>query len=117
MKIIFKSMLASALFVLCSGVLAQEAAIRKNLVERLPQLKAIDEISKTPIPGVYELRVNGADIYYTDSQGNYLIEGSIIDLRAKRNLTEERVAKLTAVKFDELPLKDAFTIVRGNGKR
>ena len=117
MKSIFNSLLASALVVLCSGALAQEAAIRKSLAERLPQLKGIDEVSKTPIPGVYELRVNGADIYYTDAQGNYLIEGNIIDLRAKRNLTEERVAKLTSVKFEDLPFKDAFTIVRGNGKR
>ena len=117
MKITFKFLLASTLVVLCSGVLAQEAAIRKSLAERLPQLKSIDEISKTPIPGLFELRVNGADIYYTDAQGNYLIEGNIIDLRAKRNLTEERVTKLTAVKFEELPFKDAFTIVRGNGKR
>ena len=38
MKITFKSLLASTLVVLCSGVLAQEAAIRKNLAERLPQL-------------------------------------------------------------------------------
>jgi thiol:disulfide interchange protein DsbC len=117
MKSIFNSLLASALVVLCSGALAQEAAIRKSLAERLPQLKSIDEVSKTPIPGVFELRVNGADIYYTDAQGNYLIEGNIIDLRAKRNLTEERITKLTAVKFEDLPLKDAFTIVRGNGKR
>ena len=118
MKNIFKSLLVSTLVVVCSSsVLAQEAAIRKALTERLPQLKAIDEVSKTPIPGVYELRVNEADIYYTDAQGNYLIEGNIIDLRSKRNLTEERIAKLTAVKFDDLPLKDAFTIVRGNGKR
>jgi thiol:disulfide interchange protein DsbC len=117
MKNIFKSLLASTLVIWCCGAQAQEAAIRKNLTERLPQLKAIDEVSKTPIPGLYELRVNGADIYYTDAQGNYLIEGNIIDLRAKRNLTEERVTKLTAVKFEELPFKDAFTIVRGNGKR
>jgi len=117
MNNIFKSLLTSALVILCSGVLAQEAAIRKNLTERLPQLKGIDEVSKTPIPGVYELRVNGTDIYYTDVQGNYLIEGNIIDLRSKRNLTEERVTKLTAVKFEDLPFKDAFTIVRGNGKR
>ena len=38
-------------------------------------------------------------------------------MRGKRNLTEERINKLTAVKFDDLPFKDAFTIVRGNGKR
>lgn len=96
---------------------AQEAAIRKNLAERLPQLPKIDEVSKTPLPGIYEIRVNENDIYYTDAQGNYLIQGSIIDVRQRRNLTEDRVEKLTAVSFDSLPLKDAFTVVRGNGQR
>jgi len=117
MKHPFKSLLACAAVLLCTSAMAQEAQIRKNISERLPQLKAVDEVSKTAIPGLYELRVNGSEIYYTDAQGNYLIEGNMIDLRAKRNLTEERVAKLTAVKFDDLPFKDAFTIVRGNGKR
>jgi thiol:disulfide interchange protein DsbC len=94
-----------------------EATIRKNLAAFSPQLKVIDEVSKTAVPGLYEVRVNKSDIFYTDAQGNYLLEGSLIDLKNKRNLTEERVTKLTAVKFDSLPLKDAFTIVRGNGKR
>ena len=31
--------------------LAQEAVIRKNIAERLPDFPKIDEISKTPIPG------------------------------------------------------------------
>jgi len=96
---------------------AQEAAIRKNLTERIPQLQAIDEVSKTPIEGVFEIRVNGTDIFYTDAQGNYLIQGNLIDTKQRRNLTEERVDKLTAIKFESLPFKDAFTIVRGNGKR
>nr|WP_319565237.1 DsbC family protein [uncultured Rhodoferax sp.] len=96
---------------------SQEAAIRKNLTERIPQLQKIDEVSKTPIDGLYEIRVNGVDIYYTDAQANYLIQGNLIDTKQKRNLTEERVDKLTAINFDTLPFKDAFTIVRGNGKR
>lgn len=97
--------------------LAQEAAIRKNLADRIPQLQKIDEVSKSPMPGLYEIRVNGTDIFYTDAEGNYLIQGSLIDTRARRNLTEERVEKLSAMDFDALPIKDAFTIVRGNGKR
>ncbi len=97
--------------------LAQEAVIRKNLGERIPQLQKIDEVSKSPMPGLYEIRINGTDIFYTDAEGNYLIQGSLIDTRARRNLTEERVEKLSAIAFDDLPLKDAFTIVRGNGKR
>ena len=99
------------------GAGAQEAVIRKNLAERVPQLKAIDEVTKSVIPGLYEIRVNGTEIYYSDAQANYLVQGNIIDVRNRRNLTEERVDKLTAIKFDALPLKDAFTIVRGNGKR
>ena len=63
------------------------------------------------------MRVDGVDIYYTDAQANYLIEGNLIDTRSKRNLTEERVDKLTAIKFEALPLKDAFVVVRGKGER
>lgn len=99
------------------GAQAQEATIRKNLSERVPQLQQIDEITKSAMPGLYEVRYNGTDILYTDAEGNYLIQGSLIDTKQRRNLTEERIDKLTAVAFDSLPLKDAFTIVRGNGKR
>ena len=96
---------------------SQEAAIRKNLSERLPTLPKIEEVSKTPMNGLFEVRVNGNDLFYTDADGSFLIQGSLIDTKAKKNLTEERTEKLNAVAFDALPLKDAFTIVRGNGKR
>jgi|APLak6261659120_1056016.scaffolds.fasta_scaffold02755_2 thiol:disulfide interchange protein DsbC len=97
--------------------LSQEATIRKNLAERIPQLQKIDEVAKSPVPGLWEIRVNGTEILYTDAEGNFLIQGSVIDTRQRRNLTEERVDKLTAINVDDLSLKDAFTIVRGNGKR
>ena len=109
--------LAGLLACTLGSALAQEAVIRKNLAERLPALSKIDEVSKTPMNGLYELRVNDSDIFYTDAEGNFLIQGNLIDTRAKRNLTEERVEKLSAIEFDSLPLKDAFTQVRGNGKR
>jgi len=96
---------------------AGEAEIRKNLPSRIPQFPAIDEVSKSPVPGVYEVRVNGSQIFYTDEQGNYLFQGNLIDVKARKNLTEERVEKLSAVAFDQLPLKDSIKIVRGNGKR
>lgn len=95
----------------------QDAAVRKTLAERLPNLPKIDEITRSAMPGLLEVRINGFDIVYTDLEGNFLIQGNLIDTKARRNLTEERVEKLTAVDFDALPFKDAFTIVRGNGKR
>ena len=114
---LFKTALLVGTLVLASGASAQEATLRKNLAERLPQLQKIEEVSRTPIPGLFEVRVNGTDIFYTDAEANYLIQGSLIDTKQRRNLTEERVEKLTAVSFDALPFKDSFTIVRGNGKR
>jgi thiol:disulfide interchange protein DsbC len=116
MKRLTTTLLACALLA-TTAVMAQEATIRKNLTERLPQLDKIDEVSKTPMDGLYEVRINGTDIIYTDAQGNFLLQGNLIDTRQRRNLTEERVDKLTAIAFDSLPVKDAFTIVRGNGKR
>lgn len=110
-------LIAAGVALLSLSVGAQEAAIRKNLTERLPNLPKIDEVRATPMKGLYEVRVNHSEIFYTDAQGNYLIDGSLIDTRARSNLTEERQNKLTAISFKDLPIKDAFTLVRGNGKR
>lgn len=109
--------LIAGTLLLATTAWSQEATIRKNLAERIPQLQQIDEVIKSPMPGLYEIRVNGNEIYYTDADGNYLVQGNLIDTRQKRNLTEERVEKLSAIDFGALPLKDAFTMVRGNGKR
>lgn len=94
---------------------AGEAEIRKSLAS-IPQLGQIDDVRKSPMPGLYEVRA-GFDVYYTDESGKYLMQGALIDVPNRRNLTEERVAELSKVKFDQLPLNDAFKIVRGNGTR
>ncbi len=114
---LLKSIITLTFALLTFNAVAQEAVIRKNLAERLPSLPKIDEVSKTPMNGLFEIRVNDSDIFYTDADGSFLIQGVLIDAKSKRNLTEERTEKLNAVAFDSLPLKDAFTVVRGNGKR
>ncbi len=115
--ILFKSLLVAGLAVLAGLAQADEASIRKNLAERIPQLKQIDEVNKTAVPGLFEIRVNGSEIFYVDADANHLIQGNLIDTKQRRNLTEERIEKLSMVAFDSLPAKDGFTIVRGNGKR
>ena len=95
----------------------EEALIRKNLKERMPQIQPIDEVRRTAMPGLFELRVDGNEIYYTDATGNFLLQGQLIDTRTQRNLTDERLQKITSIDFKTLPLKDAITVVRGNGER
>jgi len=85
---------------------AQEAAIRKNLAERLQGMPPIDEIRRTPVAGIFEVRM-GQDIVYTDADGSHLLQGQLIDTKNRRNLTEERLDKLSAISFESLPLKDA----------
>ena len=95
---------------------AVESALRKNLPERMPNFPRIDEINRTPMAGIYEVRI-GTELFYTDAEGNYILSGEMMDTRNRVNLTEQRMDKLLAIDFSQLPVKDAFTIVRGNGKR
>lgn len=116
MKSLSLTALALAGLMATGLALAQEAVIRKNLAERLPNFPKIDEVVKTPIPGVYEIRL-GTEILYTDEQGSYIFQGSLIDTRTRANLTEERIEKLTAIDFAKLPIKDAVVIKQGTGAR
>ncbi|MEP7301028.1 MAG: DsbC family protein [Caldimonas sp.] len=101
---------------LAPAVFADEAAIRKNIAERLPDIPKIDEITKTALPGIYEIRF-GSDILYTDENGSYLIQGQLIETRTRVNLTEERIARLTAIDFKTLQFKDALVWKQGTGER
>ena len=112
----FLSLACAILLLGAQTASAQEAQIRKALAERIPQLAQIDEVTATPMQGLYEVRI-GTDLYYTDAGGNYLIQGELIDTKARRNLTEDRVNKLTAIDFKSLPFDDAFKVVHGKGER
>ena len=70
-RLALSALLAAAV----SGAVAQEAQIRKNLAERLPNLPKIDEVSRTPVPGLWEVRI-GTDVMYTDDKGDHLIQGA-----------------------------------------
>ena len=110
--------LAAVLLAAClvPAAFADEAAIRKNIAERLPDIPKIDEVTKTAIPGIWEIRI-GTDILYTDENGAYLIQGEVIDTKTRVNITEQRIAKLTAIDFKALPLKDAIVWKQGTGER
>jgi len=112
----FRSLLLPPLIALALPVWADEAVIRKNLAQRLPEFPKIDEVTRTPVPGIWEVRV-GSEVLYSDADGSHIFEGELIDTKNKANLTRERIAKLTAIKFDELPIKDAMVIKQGNGSR
>jgi thiol:disulfide interchange protein DsbC len=95
---------------------AGESDIRKNLAERMPKFPKIDEVTKTAIPGVWEIRI-GMEVLYTDENGDHIIQGSLFDTKEKVNVTEKRVARITAIDFKSLPIKDAMVAKQGDGSR
>ena len=102
-----------------AGAVADEAKIRR-VVEAALGGARVDGIQPAPLPGFFEVRFTtreGPQIVYTDADASYILEGSLYDTRAKRNLTEERLRKLSAISFDALPLDLAVKVQRGNGRR
>jgi thiol:disulfide interchange protein DsbC len=98
---------------------AGEAEIRQVLKQKYPNVR-VDGVQPAPLAGIYEVRLQtqeGPQIIYTDAQANFIVDGSIIDARSGRNLTEERLRKITAIEFSALPLDLALKVQRGNGRR
>jgi thiol:disulfide interchange protein DsbC len=92
------------------------ATIRSNLAKRLPNLPPIDEVTRSPVRGLWELRL-GSQVVYSDENGSFVIEGEILDTSTHVNLTRQRIEKLTAFDFAKLPLQDAVVWKRGTGAR
>jgi thiol:disulfide interchange protein DsbC len=114
-----KKSLLLVLWMLALPALAGEAEIRQVMKAKFPNIR-VDGVQPAALAGLYEVRfssVEGPQILYTDAQANFIVDGNLIDARSGRNLTEERLQKLTAIEFSALPLDLAVKIQRGNGKR
>ena len=108
---------AASMLLAAAPATANEAAIRKALGERYPQLK-IDEVRRSPVAGIWEVRYDGVDILYSDATGDHIfVSGALVETRTRTDLTEQRIEKLLAVSWDRLPLKDGITIRQGTGAR
>jgi thiol:disulfide interchange protein DsbC len=110
----------AAATILSFAALAGEAEIRQVFKNKFPNMR-LEGVQPAPMPGLFEVRIQGQEgpqIVYTDALANFFfVEGSIIDAKSGRNLTEERMRKLTAIEFKSLPLDLAVKIQRGGGKR
>lgn len=95
---------------------ANEADIRKNVAAFLGAPESVVEsVVRIPQGGLYEITLINGELFYTDQTVSFFILGSIVDAKTRRNLTGERLDKLTRIDFKSLPLDQA--IKRANGKR
>jgi len=94
--------------------LADEASVKKAVEAKIGG--PVTSVTKTTYLGLYEVYADG-QVLYTDEKVSALLIGSLIDGKTMKNVTTERMQKLTAIKFSDLPLAQAVKQVRGDGKR
>lgn len=93
---------------------ADEVDIRKAVESRLGA--KVESVSKSGYLGLYEVFADG-NIVYTDEKATAFVFGPLVDGKSMKNVTEERMRKLSAIKFGELPFDRAIKQVRGDGRR
>jgi thiol:disulfide interchange protein DsbC len=69
---------------------ADENAIRQSLTKSMIGMK-IDTVKPSEVKGLFEVKV-GASIFYASEDGNYLIQGRLIDVATRTDLTESRLS-------------------------
>ena len=92
---------ALSLFCLTLSVAhADENAIRQALTKSMPSVK-VGSIKPSEISGLYEVTVGG-NIVYASGDGKYLIQGHLIDIAARTDLTEEKLGGARKQALDKL---------------
>jgi len=102
--------MASSVFAL------NEKQIRTEIQKRLGTSANVRNVTPSPIPGLFEVQVNN-EIFYTDSNAKYLIQGEMVELASGNNLTTKRQEDINRIKWSDLPQAQSFKVVRGNGSR
>jgi thiol:disulfide interchange protein DsbC len=91
MKKIITLAAVSLLSLTFSAVKADENTIKASIAKSMPTMK-IDAIKPSEVKGLYEVLV-GTNVFYVSDDGKYLIEGHLIDIAARKDLTEGKLSE------------------------
>jgi thiol:disulfide interchange protein DsbC len=94
---------------------AAEAHIRAAFAKSFPGVR-ITGVAATKWRGVYEA-VTPEGIIYADATGQFAMNGKMVDVASKANITDERLADLQRIDFGSLPFERAIKRVKGDGSR
>jgi thiol:disulfide interchange protein DsbC len=82
------------------------------LKELDPNVKVI-AVKTSPVEGLWEVDIESGGrkvIVYVDFSKKHLVSGAIIDLKEKKNLTQERLSEINKVDVSQIPLDDAIVM-------
>jgi thiol:disulfide interchange protein DsbC len=109
---------AIAIFALTASAQAADPdQVRESLQRHLGSATRITAVSKTPFNGIFEVVIDGRQIMYTDDGGQVLLNGPLLDVKNRVNITQDRMFDLRRIDFGALPLDKAIVKVKGTGAR
>lgn len=77
----------------------------------------VDEVNSTPISGLFQVVIAG-EVIHVDATGRYvLVNGRMLDMAERRDLTAEVLDRIQRVSFEAMPKDLAIVTVRGSGRR
>jgi thiol:disulfide interchange protein DsbC len=94
----------------------EAAALLKDIV---PNVKILS-IKLTPLKSMWQIDIesgNKKGSLYLDITKKYLISGQIIDIKARKNLTQEAAEELNRIDVSKVPLGDAIVMGDKNAKK
>lgn len=79
--------------------------LNKAIAKRFPAVK-VDDVKESQVPGLYQV-IAGSQVVYIDKTGRYMIDGDLVDMDTRTNLTDAakssiRVSSLSKLDEDEM---------------
>ncbi|WP_424683343.1 disulfide isomerase DsbC N-terminal domain-containing protein [Frateuria sp. YIM B11624] len=88
--------------------------VRAALQKLAPGLQ-VDEISPSPLPGFYQVIASG-QLVYVSTDGKYMLNGDLVDLGAKQNLTDRAWAGFRKAELAKVPAAQRIVYAPANPK-
>jgi thiol:disulfide interchange protein DsbC len=93
-----------------------EAVIRAGLQKHTKGEVHAEVLRPTPIPSLWEAVTKTGELFYVDATGQFsFVDGRLVDMEARKDLTSVRLNELKSIDFKSLPFELAIKV--GSGSR
>jgi thiol:disulfide interchange protein DsbC len=100
----------------CHSLKKEEAV--DILKDMIPNIK-VKNVRTSPVKSMWEVEFEAdtnKGLIYIDFSKKYALSGAILDIKAKKNLTQDRYADINRVDVSKIPLKDALLLGNKSAK-